>query len=105
MTERINGQGFRPADTAEARRSEAAKPARTEPSGSATPTAPAPADTVNITSSGLLLSKLEEIVHGTPAVNADRVSAIKDAVTSGTYEIDEQQVADKMLRFERDVLA
>jgi anti-sigma28 factor (negative regulator of flagellin synthesis) len=26
-------------------------------------------------------------------------------VASGSYEIDDQQVADKMLRFERDVLA
>lgn len=106
MTERINNQGFRPADTAGTRRSDAAKPALAESGGGkATPTAPNPADTVNITPSGLLLGKLAEVVAATPVVNADRVSAIKDALASGSYEIDDQQVADKLLRFERDVLA
>jgi negative regulator of flagellin synthesis FlgM len=107
MTERINNPGFRPADAAGTRRSEAAKPTRAESGGGgkATPTAPNPADTVSITPSGLLLGKLAEVVAATPVVNADRVSAIKDAVASGSYEIDDQQVADKMLRFERDVLA
>jgi negative regulator of flagellin synthesis FlgM len=105
MTERINGQGFRAADAAGTRRSEAAKPTRAESgSGSTAPTAPAPADTVSITQSGLLMSKLEEVVHGTPVVDANRVSAIKDALASGSYEIDDQRVADQILRFERNML-
>jgi len=107
MTERINGQGFRPTDTATTRRSEAAKPTSTESAGSAPAGAPASSssDTVNITRSGLLLAKLEEIVQGTPVVDSARVAALKDAIASGTYEIDDQQVADKLLRFERDLLA
>ena len=106
MTERINGQGFRPADTAGTRRSEAAKPTRAESGGgNAAATAPNPADTVNITASGLLMSKLEEQVAATPIVDANLVSAIKDALASGSYEIDDQQTADKMLRFERNLLA
>ena len=107
MTEKINGQGFRPADTAGTRRSDAAKPARDESGGGSTaPTAPAPAptDTVSITQSGLLMSRLEEVVHGTPIVDANRVSAIKDALASGSYEIDDQRVADQILRFERNLL-
>jgi len=105
MTDKINGQGFRPADTAGARRSEAAKPARAESGGgNAAPTTSNPADTVSLTASGLLMSKLQDVVAATPAVDADRVGAIKDALASGSYEIDDQQVADKMLRFERDVL-
>lgn len=106
MTEKINGQGFRPTDTAGARRSEAAKSAGSHaaPRAGAADKA-ASGDTVSITQSGLLMSKLEEIVHGTPVVDNERVAAIKDAIASGTYEIDDQRVADRLLRFERDVFA
>lgn len=106
MTEKINGQGFRPADAAGARRSEAAKsPGSHAASRSGGADKAAPKDTVSITQSGLLMSKLEEIVHGTPVVDSERVSALKDAIASGTYEIDDQRVADRLLRFERDVFA
>jgi negative regulator of flagellin synthesis FlgM len=106
MTEKINGQGLRPADTAGTRRSEAAKPASSQGQGraAAADKSAAASDTVSITQSGLLMSKLEELVQGTPVVDHDRVAAIKDSLASGTYEIDDQRVADKMLRFERDVL-
>jgi negative regulator of flagellin synthesis FlgM len=108
MTEKINGQGFRPADTAASgtKRAEAAKPASSQRHGGA-PAADksaAASDTVRITQSGLLMSKLEELVQNTPVVDNQRVAAIKDALASGTYEIDEQRIADKLLRFERDVL-
>jgi negative regulator of flagellin synthesis FlgM len=106
MTEKINGQGFRPSDTASTRRAETAKPAAREGNSSAAAAEPSAAtgDTVNITASGLLLSKLEDIVHGTPVVDAARVAALKDAIGSGTYQVDDQRVADRILRFERDVL-
>jgi negative regulator of flagellin synthesis FlgM len=106
MTERINGQGFRPTDTAAARRTDGAKPAGTGSSseGSAA-SASQSGDTVNLTRSGLLMSKLEELVHSLPAVDADRVSAIKEALASGTYDIDDQAVADKMIRFDRELVA
>jgi negative regulator of flagellin synthesis FlgM len=50
------------------------------------------------------MSRLEDAVQRTPAVDSERVTAIKDAIASGTYEIDDQRVADKLLKFERDVL-
>jgi negative regulator of flagellin synthesis FlgM len=106
MTEKINGQGLRPTDTAGTRRSEAAKPASGQgPSRTATADQSAAAsDTVTLTQSGLLLSKLEEVVAGSPVVDQQRVTEIKDALAAGTYEIDDQRVADRLLRFERDVL-
>lgn len=105
MTEKINGQGFRPADTAGTRRSEAAKPASSQGEGRAAAAKSAAAsDTVSITQSGLLMRKLEEVVQSTPIVDRERVAAIKDSLASGTYEVDDQRVADRMLRFERDVL-
>ena len=105
MTEKINGQGFRPSDTAATRRSEAAKPAASQGQGRpAAAQSGAASDTVSITQSGLLMRKLEELVQSTPVVDRERVAAIKESLASGTYEIDDQRVADKMLRFERDVL-
>jgi negative regulator of flagellin synthesis FlgM len=111
MTEKINGQGFRPSDTASTRRAEAAKPTsgQSKRAGSAEPAAAAgdrvPAgDTVNITSSGLLMSKLEEIVQRAPVVDEKRVAAIKDAIAAGKYVVDDRRIADALLKFERDVL-
>jgi negative regulator of flagellin synthesis FlgM len=105
MTEKINNQGFRPTDTASTRRSDAAKPANSqEQSSRAAPEKSAAAgDTVSITQSGLLMSKLEEIVQRTPVVDQDRVAAIKEAIASGKYEVDDQRVADRMLRLEREL--
>ena len=106
MTERINGQGFRPADAAGTRRADASKRAGGSASADSSAIAPpSTSDQVNLTRSGMLLSKLEEIVHSAPAVDIDRVRAIKDALASGSYEIDDQRVADNMLRFDRELLA
>ena len=105
MTEKINGQGFRPVDTAGPRRSEAAKAAGGQAQQRAgTADKPASGDTVSITQAGLTLAKLEELVQSTPVVDTERVAALKDALAAGTYAIDDQRVADKLLRFERDVL-
>lgn len=104
MTEKINGQGFRPADTASARRSDAAKAANGQEQGStAAVQSPAPRDTVSITQSGLLMGKLEEIVQRTPIVDQQRIAAVKEALASGKYEIDNQRIADRMLRLEREL--
>ena len=105
MTERINGQGLRPADTAGTRRTDAAKPAGGGTARRRSERGARAGDSVNLTRSGLLMSKLEEVVHGLPVVDADRVRAIKDALASGTYEIDDQAVADNMIRFDRELLA
>lgn len=105
MTERINGQGFRPTDTAGARRTDGAKPAGTPSSDGAAASAPRSDDTVNLTRSGLLMNKLEELVHSLPAVDADRVRAIKEALASGSYDVEDQVVADKMIRLDRELLA
>jgi anti-sigma28 factor (negative regulator of flagellin synthesis) len=38
-------------------------------------------------------------------VDADRVRAIKEALASGAYELDDQVVADKMIRLDRELPA
>lgn len=105
MTEKINNQGLRPADTAGTRRSEASKAARHESAkqGAHGTSGTRSGDTVNVSRSGLLMSRLQEVVHNSPAVDTQRVAALKDAVSSGSYEIDDQKTADKLLRYERNL--
>jgi negative regulator of flagellin synthesis FlgM len=58
-------------------------------------------DTVTLTSSARSLQKIEEAIAKAPVVNASKVAAVKNAVRSGTYQIDAGRVADKLLQFER----
>jgi negative regulator of flagellin synthesis FlgM len=102
MTARINGQGFRPVETSGAHRTEGPKAGAGHASSEST--APQAGETVNITRSALLLARLEEVVRAAPTVDAEKVGAIKAAVSAGTYAIDDQSVADNMIRLDRELL-
>ena len=68
------------------------------------PAASAPAhtgDQVTLTSSARSLQRLSDAIAQTPVVNAEKVSSIKHAVSSGSYSIDASRVADKMIQAER----
>jgi negative regulator of flagellin synthesis FlgM len=58
------------------------------------------ADHVTLTNSARTLQKAEEAVAKAPVVNAAKVASVKQAVQSGTYQIDAARVADKLLQFE-----
>ena len=62
---------------------------------------PKTGDTVTLTSSARSLQKIEEAVAKAPVVNASKVAAVRQAISSGTYQIDAGRVADKLLNFER----
>jgi negative regulator of flagellin synthesis FlgM len=62
--------------------------------------APQSADTVTLTNSARSLQKIEEAVAKTPVVNAAKVASMKQAINSGSYQIDAGRVADKLLQFE-----
>ena len=68
---------------------------------STTATAVPTADHVTLTGSARILQKLSEAVAGAPVVNAAKVAAVKQAVQSGSYQVDSGRVADKLLTFER----
>ncbi len=76
----------------------------TEKQGEATTThnaaAAQSADQVTLTSSARSLQKIEETIAQTPVVNSSKVAAVKQAISSGTYQIDSGRVADKLLQFE-----
>ena len=60
-------------------------------------------DTVSLTDSARLLQKLGENVANTPVVDSQRVDTIKQAVQSGSYEIDAGKITDKLLEIDRDL--
>jgi negative regulator of flagellin synthesis FlgM len=59
------------------------------------------ADHVTLTDSARSLQKIEEAVAKAPVVNAEKVAAVKQAISSGTYKIDAGRVAGKLLKYER----
>lgn len=58
-------------------------------------------DQVTLTDSARSLQKIEAAVAKTPVVNADKVAAVKQAISGGTYQVDANRVAGKMLQYER----
>jgi negative regulator of flagellin synthesis FlgM len=60
-------------------------------------------DSVSVSDSAVLLQKLEEAVTNAPATDSGRVEQIKQALANGEYSVDAQRVADKILKFERDL--
>lgn len=68
--------------------------------GSATAATAQAGDHVTLTDSARSLQKIEEAVAKTPVVNADKVAAAKQAISSGTYKIDAGRIAGKILKYE-----
>ena len=102
MTEKINGQGFRPTDmTGSTRRPEASEAGAS--AGSSGTSATTAGDTVNLTRSGVLLSQLEEAISLINIVDVERVDAVKSAIASGTYEVNSHVVAEKMILLDREL--
>jgi negative regulator of flagellin synthesis FlgM len=69
--------------------------------GSAAAATAQSADHVTLTDSARSMQKIEEAVAKTPVVNADKVAAVKHAISSGTYKIDAGRIAGKLLKYER----
>ena len=60
-------------------------------------------DTVTLTNSARSMQMIEAAVANAPVVNTTKVAAMKQAINSGTYQVNASQVADKMLQFEREL--
>lgn len=60
---------------------------------------------IDVSDTARTLAALESHIGTLPVVNESRVDAVRRAMDEGRYHIDPQRVADKMLRFEVDLLA
>jgi len=61
------------------------------------------APSVSITDSARQLSTLEQAVSASPVVNGSKVAKIGQAIDDGSYRIDPEQVADKLLQMEQSL--
>lgn len=61
-------------------------------------------DSVTLTSSARQMQKLADAVAAAPATSADRVAAVKQAVAQGSYEVNAERVADKLLAADRELI-
>jgi len=60
---------------------------------------------IDVSDTARTLAVLEEKIAGLPVVSEARVEAVRRALDEGRYHVDAQRVADKMMRFEGDLLA
>jgi negative regulator of flagellin synthesis FlgM len=61
---------------------------------------PSTADTVSIFDNAIQLRKPGNTVDTAPVVDMQRVKQIKQAINDGTYVVDAEKVADKLMQFE-----
>jgi negative regulator of flagellin synthesis FlgM len=62
---------------------------------------PQGADQVTLTDSARTLQKVGEAIAKAPVVDTAKVASVKQAVSSGKYQVDAGRVADKIIQFER----
>ncbi len=59
-------------------------------------------DGVTLTSTAARLRSLESTISSLPVVDSKRVAEIKQSIDEGSYEIDPQRIAEKMLDMEQE---
>ena len=64
---------------------------------------PSAPDTVTFTGGAEHLRNLESAVHQTTGVDSGKVEAIKSAIENGTFEIDAEKIANKLIELEADL--
>ena len=60
---------------------------------------------IDVSDTARTLAALEGHISTLPVINESRVDAVRRAMDEGRYHVDPQRVADKMMRFEVDLLA
>ena len=60
---------------------------------------------IDVSDTARTLAALEDKIGALPVVNESLVEAVRRALDEGRYHVDAQRVADKMMRFEGDLLA
>ena len=61
------------------------------------------ASDVQLTGTARSLASIEQGLHAMPAIDEQRVAAVRQRLESGDYKIDPQRIADKMLHLESDL--
>lgn len=101
MTDKINGYRGGGADITSSRlraveRGETARQSRKPESTSGS-------DDVQLTHTATSLKHIETRLASMPDVDRARVEAVRQRVEAGAYKVDANRIADRLLRFERDL--
>ena len=64
---------------------------------------PSTVDTVSLTDTSERLRNLENTLAALPVVDTQRVEAIQQAIADGSFEINADKIAEKMLQFDIDL--
>ena len=57
-------------------------------------------ETVSLSSEAQQLQKITDSLRDQPVVNSSRVAELKQAIADGSYKVDSNRVANKLLNFE-----
>lgn len=68
--------------------------------GAATATSRSTGDQVTLTDTARRLSDLTQTASAQPAVDSQRVSEIRQAIADGSYQVNAERVADKLMQTE-----
>ncbi len=60
-------------------------------------------DSINLTNSATRIKALEELVAHLPIVDTKKIEQIQNSINDGTYEINPERIAEKMIQFEKDL--
>ena len=74
-----------------------AAPSQNAPVQSSQQSVTVPAGEVEITPTAQLLASLEQQISSTPDINQSRVDGIRQALATGSYQVDSRRVADGLL--------
>jgi len=101
MATKVNGagSGATPVESGQAVR----RPQDAAVSDGKSPPAAQPPPSVSITDSARQLAALEQAVNAAPVVDSAKVAKIGKAVEDGTYSVDPEKVADKLLQMEQSL--
>ncbi len=83
-----------PTDDSQLKQASEQQQAKTETGKSST------ADTVSLSDNAMQLGKLDNTSIAAPVVDAKRVEQIKQAIENGSYELNAEKIADRVMQFE-----
>lgn len=100
MAHKIDGVGSSPGPLAKLTADVAAR----APASSGKPVSDvAPTDSARLTGDATGLAQLQQDLAQNPSMDVAKVNAVRAAIESGSYRIDAQAIADRMIQLERDL--
>jgi len=72
--------------------------------GSSAPQSAPRSDSVQITQSARALNSLSEAVNGTPDIDTSRVASLQQALSTNSYTINPERIANSMLQLEQELI-